>query len=83
METRTEPTEQDEKNVHQFLDYMAKNPNTMVRFHTSDMILRAGTNASYLTEPEARICVAGYFLLGSIPSKFTWEILNGPIIHVN
>ena len=52
------PTEQDKKNVHQFLDYMAIYPNLVVRFHASDIILHADTNASYLTEPEARSCAA-------------------------
>ena len=61
---------------------MEKNPNEVVRFHASDMILRADTNASYLTEIESRNCVAGYFLLESIPSKLKRERLNGPI-HVN
>ena len=67
------------ENVHQFLDYMATNPNVVVRFHASDMILRADTNASYLTEPEARSRAAGYFILGSIPLKYTREHTNNPI----
>ena len=44
METRSDPTEQDEKNVHKCLDYMATYANAVVIFHASDMILRAGTN---------------------------------------
>ena len=64
------------------MDYRATYPNAMVRFHASDMILRANTNASYLTRPEAHSKVAGYYFLGSIPSKYAWERLDGPI-HVN
>ena len=52
------PIEQDEKNVHQFLYHMATYSNAMVRFHASDMILHANTDASYMTEPEARSCAA-------------------------
>ena len=46
---------------------MATDPNEVVRFYASDIILRADTDASYLNEPQAQICAAGYFLLGSIP----------------
>ena len=60
---------------------MATNPNAVVRFHASYIILRADNNASYLTEPEARSRDAGYFFLGSIPSICTQDRLNGPI-HV-
>ena len=47
---RNDPTEQYEKNVHQCLDYMATYLNAVVRFHASDIILRAYMDASYLTE---------------------------------
>ena len=52
ISTKNEPIEQDEKNVHQFLDYMVTYPNAVVIFHTSDIIVRANTDASYITEPE-------------------------------
>ena len=79
---RSGTIEQDENNVHQFLDYMATYPNVVVRFHTSDITLGANTDVSYLTEPQSRSRVAGYFFSGSIPSKCARERLNGPI-HVN
>ena len=82
MTTRSDPTEQDEKNIDKILDYMSIYPNALVRFHASDMILRADTDASYLTEPKACSHDVGDFLLGSIPSKCAREQLNGPI-HVN
>ena len=44
MSTRSDSTEQDEKLLHPFLDYMARYPNAVVIFHASDMILRADTN---------------------------------------
>ena len=61
MTTRNDPTKQDEKNLHQFLDYMATYPNAVVIFHASDMILCADTKSSYRIEPEVRSCAAGYF----------------------
>ena len=82
MVTRSDPTEQNDKNVHPFLDYIATYLNELVRFHALDMILRKDTNASYLTEPQARGCDSGYFLLDSIPPKYSQGRLNGPI-HVN
>ena len=53
MATRSYPTEQDEKILYQFLDYMATYTNAVVRFHASDLILCANTNVSYMNEPEA------------------------------
>ena len=78
METINDPIEQDEKNLHQFLDYIAKNPNAVVRFQASDMILRADTDASYLTEPEACSHAAGYFFLGGIPFKMYKRAFEWP-----
>ena len=37
---------------------------------------------SYLTDPEAHSCAAGYFFLGSIPSRCVLKGIFGPI-HVN
>ena len=49
MAKNNDPTEQYEKNVHQFLDNIATNPNSMVIFHASYIILCAETNSVYLT----------------------------------
>ena len=48
------------------LDYMETYQNTVTTFQASDMILCAHTDASYLTEPKACSCAAGYFLSGSM-----------------
>ena len=58
---------------------METNTNAVVIFHASYMILRADTNASCMTEPEACSRAAGYFFLGRIPSECTQERLNVPI----
>ena len=79
---RSNLTEQDKKNVNQFLDYMEIYPNAAVRFHSSDMILCANTDASYMTELQAQSYSAAYLFLGSVPSKYARERLNGPL-HVN
>ena len=46
---------------------MATYPGAVFRFHASDMILRADTDASYLTKSEARSHDSGYLFLGSKP----------------
>ena len=80
MTTITDPIEQDDKNVHQFWYYMATYPNAVVIFQASGMSFCADTDASYLTEPQALSCAAGYFFLGSITSKYARERLNVPIL---
>ena len=45
MEKINGPIEQDDKDVHQFLDYMETYPNEVVSFHASGMVLRANTDA--------------------------------------
>ena len=53
-------------------------PNAVVICHALDMILRADTYASYLTEQKSHVCAAGYFFLGIIPSNCAQDRLNGP-----
>ena len=67
MSPRIEPTKQDENNKNQFLDYIETHPDAVVWFHASDMILRADTDSSYLTKPQACSRDAGCFFLGSTP----------------
>ena len=40
--------------MEHFLNYCATNPEATVRFETSDMILNIESDASYLSEPQAR-----------------------------
>ena len=82
MESRIDPTEQDEKNVNKLLDHMATHTNAVILFHALDMILCADTNALYLTEPQEHSRDAGYFFLRNIPSKCVREHLNG-LVHIN
>ena len=82
MSSIIDPTKQEDKNVNQLLYCMETHPNTVVQFHASGIILRTDTNASYLTEPQACSRSAGYFFLGSIASKCSWERLNDPV-HAN
>ena len=51
--------------MNHFLDYCATHPNATICFHASDMILKIHSDASYLSETEARSRVGGYFFLGN------------------
>jgi hypothetical protein len=62
----------------QLLNYAATLPGATIRFHSSDMILHIHTDASYLSEPEAKSRVAGFFFLSTAPTPQPVPI-NGPV----
>ena len=66
----------------QLLDYLASNIDAKVRFHASDMIMNIHSDASYLSEPQARSRTCGHFFIGSIPKNGQPIKLNGAF-HVN
>ena len=75
----TAQTKGDEKTLlamKHFLDYCATHPNATIRFQASDMILKIHSDASYLSETEARSRVGGYFFLGNKNETLQH---NGPI----
>ena len=47
----------------QLLDYSATHPDVAITFHKCDMILHIHSDASYLSEPEAKSRFGGYFFL--------------------
>lgn len=49
--------------VYQFLDYALSHPNAGVTYRASDMILAAHSDASYLSESNARSRAGGHFFL--------------------
>ena len=53
------------KHVKQLLDYCATHPIAKLRYHASGMLLRIHSDASYLSEPQARSRVGGFFYLGN------------------
>ena len=56
-------TDNVKKASHQLLDYLVTHPNAAIRYHASDMILALDTDASYLSEPNARSHAAAYYFL--------------------
>ena len=61
------PWELDRRTYH-FLDYVTTHPDATVKFHASDMVLWAHSDASYLSEPKARSRAGGFYYLSSKPT---------------
>ena len=59
---QAKPTKQTLTQVQQLLNYMATNPNTVVKFYASDMILNLHSDASYLSSGQGRSRAGGFFL---------------------
>jgi hypothetical protein len=51
--------------VKQFLDYAFTHPNAIATYQTSDMILTAHSDASYLSEANAHSQAGGHFFMSS------------------
>jgi len=68
------------------LNYAATHPNAVVRYNKSGMILQIHSDASYLSETEARSRAGGFFYLGDNTDKSSPDVppptLNGDI-HIN
>ena len=63
-------------------DYLSSNPDAKIRFHASNMIMNIHSDASYLSEPNARSRTCGYFFMGSMPKDGKPIKLNCAF-HVN
>jgi hypothetical protein len=57
------PTQTTMTRVRQLLDYAASNPDAVVTYRASDMILAAHSDASYLSKTKARSRAGGHFFL--------------------
>jgi hypothetical protein len=51
----------------QLLDYLATHPDATIRFRASDMIMNVHSDASYLSESNARSRACGHFFMGWTP----------------
>lgn len=73
-------TEATRKACHQLLDYVATHPNATVRFLASDMILTVHSDASYLSEANARSRAGGHFFLSKMGDE---TFHNGAILTLS
>jgi hypothetical protein len=65
--------------VKQFLDYASTNPDAIVTYQASDMVLAAHSDASYLLEANARSQAGGHFFMSSnIPCPHN----NGAVLTI-
>eukprot|EP00804_Cyclotella_cryptica_P007549 CCRYP_010638-RA/>CCRYP_010638-RA protein AED:0.05 eAED:0.05 QI:0/0/0/1/1/1/3/0/1237 len=73
------PTQDTMTQTLQLLDYLATQDEAVLTYHASDMVLVAHSDASYLSEPQARSRAGGHFFLSSnadIPPN------NGAILNL-
>jgi hypothetical protein len=62
---QTKGTEQTARDAVKFLNYCATHPNATIRYQASDMILSVHSDASYLSETQARSRAGGFFHMGN------------------
>jgi hypothetical protein len=61
---QSKATEQTARDAITFLNYCATHPDAKLRYHSSDLILKVHSDASYLSESKARSRAAGHFYMG-------------------
>ena len=61
---QAQPTQETIDKVNQLLDYAATNPDAVIEYNPSDIILKIHSDASYLSEPRAKSRVGGHKYLG-------------------
>lgn len=74
------PIEQTLKQLNHFLHYMARQPDTTIRYHRSDMVLNVHYDTSSLSEQGAQIQAAGHLFLVDTPTRDKHNLLNG-VVH--
>jgi hypothetical protein len=68
--------------VIKLLNYCNTHPETKIRYHASDMILHIHSDASYLSENEAKIRAGGFFYMGN-NNKNDKNLTNGEILIIS
>jgi hypothetical protein len=68
--------------VIKLLNYCNTHPETKIRYHASDMILHIHSEASHLSENEAKSRAGGFFYMGST-NKNNKKLTNGAILIVS
>ena len=76
---QAKPTEKTMHRVRHLLDYMHSNPNAIIQFRASDIILNIHSDASYLTASRGCSRAGRYIFLGSLPQPGNPIKLNGNI----
>jgi hypothetical protein len=74
-------TEVNADKVIKLLNYCNTHPETKIRYHASEMILDIHSDASYLSENEAKSRAGGFFYMGNT-TKNDKKLTNGAILIV-
>jgi hypothetical protein len=75
-------TEMTADKIIKLLNYCNTHPETKIRHHASDMILHIHSDASYLSENEAKIRAGGFFYMGNT-NKNDKKLTNGAILIIS
>jgi hypothetical protein len=67
--------------VIELLNYCNAHPETKISYHASDMISHIHSDASYLSENEAKSRAGGFIYMGNT-TKNDKKLTNGPILIV-
>jgi hypothetical protein len=57
------PTKNTMKKLKRFLDYTSTNPNAVVTYHASNMVLARHSNSLYLSKSNAQSRARGHFFM--------------------
>ena len=66
---QTKATEQTMGRYIELLDYLATNLQAMIRYVALDMVMNIHSDASYLSEMNARSRACGHFFMGWMPKN--------------
>jgi hypothetical protein len=79
---QSKATEVTAEKVIKLLNYCNTHPETKIRYHASDMILHIHSDASYLSENEAKSRAGGFSYMGS-DTKTNKKLTNGAILIIS
>jgi hypothetical protein len=79
---QSNPTEVTAYKVIKLLNYCNMHPETKIHYHASAMILHIHSDASYLSENEAKSRAGGFFYMGNT-TKNNNKLTNGAILIVS
>jgi hypothetical protein len=79
---KSDATEVTAGRVIKLLNYCNTHPETKIRYHASEMTLHIHSDASYLSENEAKIRAGGFFYMGNT-TKNDKKLTNGAILIVS
>jgi len=74
------PTVDTMNKTKKFLDYVATNPDAILTYRASDMVLGIHSDASYLSEPESKSRAGGHFFMSN-DTRFP-PTNNGAVLNI-